>query len=286
MPVPLFFFLDLKVTLSCTMELIVRGAGMSKFMSIQEFSDRTGISKSAIRYYESINLLSSVTRDSSGYRVYSEEQVETVKFITSLRLADVPIKDIQAFLNEKNEHTRKEMVDLWVQNIRERMEVLSVGLRYLESDKDNERIYLMEKNPETILWFAAESNVGEFKESLNNKMEEFKSLGIPIKGCYLKYLSGREIIKAQIGFSVPETFCSVNFWNYVEMEEMPASVCLALPFTDPISSIQNGYQKLMKYASENKWVPTGPILESYRGEGFSNLDLIMPVTEMVIRRMR
>ncbi|WP_404469656.1 MerR family transcriptional regulator [Sutcliffiella horikoshii] len=259
---------------------------MSKYMSIQEFSDRTGVSKSAIRYYESVNLLRSVTRDSSGYRVYSEEQVEIVKLISSLRLADVPIKDIQAFLNEKKEHTRKKMVDLWVRSIRERMEVLSVGLRYLESDKDNERIYLLEKNPETILWFAAESNVGEFKEPFYNKMEEFKSLGIPTKGCYLKYLSGREKIKAQIGFSVPETFCSVDIWDHVEMEEMPASVCLALHFTDPISSIQNGYQKLMKYASENKWVPTGPILESYRGEGFSNLDLIMPVTEMVTRRVK
>lgn len=279
------FFLDLKVTLRCTIGLTVRGAGMSKYMSIQEFSDRTGVSKSAIRYYESVNLLRSVTRDSSGYRIYSEEQVETVKLISSLRLADVPISDIQAFLNEE-EQTRKEMVDLWVQSIRERVEVLSVGLRYLESDKDKERIYLIEKNPETILWFAAESNVGEFKEPFNNKMVELKSLSIPIKGCYLRYLSGRDIIKAQIGFSVPQTFCSVDLWDHVEIEEMPASVCLALPFTDPISSIQNGYQTLLKYASENKWVPTGTILEWYRGEGFSNLDLIMPVTEMITRRMK
>ncbi|WP_404349622.1 MerR family transcriptional regulator [Sutcliffiella horikoshii] len=260
---------------------------MSKFMSIQEFSDQTGISKSAIRYYESINLLSSVTRDpSSGYRVYSKGQVDTVKLITSLRLADVPIKEIQTYLNEKDGKLRNEMVNYWVQSIKERLNVLSVGLRYLESDKELEQIYLLEKSPETIIWFEAESKVGQFKEPMNEKIKELKSLGVPIKSCYLKYLSGRDVIKAHIGFSVPESIAITEVKGSIDIELMPAALCLALPFSGPFSSIQSGYQKLMEYASENRWIPTGTILEWYRGDGFGNLDLIMPVTEIVDRRNR
>ncbi|TYS67656.1 MerR family transcriptional regulator [Sutcliffiella horikoshii] len=235
------FFLDLQVTLSCTMELTVRGAGMSKFMSIQEFSDCTGISKSPIRYYESVNLLSYVTRDSSGYRVYSKGQVETINVITSLRLADVPIKDIQAHLNETDEQLRNEMVNFWVQSIKERLNVLSVGLQYLESDKELEQIYLVEKSPETIIWFAAQSKVGQFKEPMNEKIKELKSLGVPIKSCYLKYLSGRNVIKAHIGFIVSESIDAAEIKGCIDMEQMPAALCLALPFSGPFSSIQSGF---------------------------------------------
>jgi DNA-binding transcriptional MerR regulator len=100
---------------------------VSRFMSIQDFSERTGLSKSALRYYESKNLLRSVGRDASGYRVYSDEQVPIVKFISSLRLADVPIKDIQAYLTEKNENTRQEMMDQWIYMIKSRLNTRMVS---------------------------------------------------------------------------------------------------------------------------------------------------------------
>ena len=68
---------------------------MNQLMNIQDFSERTGISKSALRYYEAKNLLIPSERSANGYRVYSEDQIATVKLISSLRLADIPIKDIQ-----------------------------------------------------------------------------------------------------------------------------------------------------------------------------------------------
>lgn len=61
-------------------------------MNIQDFSDRTGISKSALRYYEQKNLLFPRDRSANGYRVYSEDQIATVKLISSLRLVDIPIR--------------------------------------------------------------------------------------------------------------------------------------------------------------------------------------------------
>lgn len=100
-------------------------------MTIQDFSERTGISKSALRYYESKNLLHPAGRNSSGYRVYSETQVATIKLVSSLRLADVSIKDIQAYLEEEDENIRKKMMDNWIKMIKKRLNVLNVSLRYL-----------------------------------------------------------------------------------------------------------------------------------------------------------
>ena len=271
--------LDLKAALRCNIEF--KGdEGLSKFMSIQAFSERTGISKSALRYYESKDLLHSVGRNSSGYRVYSDTQIATIKLITSLRLADVPIKDIQAYLKEDNDKTRQEMMNKWIQIIRGKLDILHVSLRYLESDYTNEQIYLIEKCAETIVWFSAESEVGQFKEHVSKNGNELKKLNIPFKNIYLKYVSGKDLIKAQIGFGVPADTQTNELPEMALIEQMDSCICIAMSFNDPITNIQDGYRKLINYASENKWVPTGSILEWYRGEDFSDLDLFMPVTQL------
>ena len=76
---------------------------MTELMNIQKFSERTGISKSALRYYEQKRLLCPRERSANGYRVYSDDQVATVKLISSLRLANIPIKDIKVYLLENDE---------------------------------------------------------------------------------------------------------------------------------------------------------------------------------------
>jgi len=247
-------------------------------MTIKDFAERTGISKSALRYYESQNLLRSVSRDTSGYRVYSEDQVEVAKLISSLRLADVPIKNIQAYLEESDDITRQKMMDNWIQMIKGRLDILNVSLRYLESDHKSENIYLLEKSAENIIWFLAESEVGEFREIVIKKSKELEKFNTPIKSCYFKYLSGKDLIKAQIGFGIPDIQLN-KLTEFEWIEHMPSCICIAMSFNDPITKIQDGYRKLINYANENNWVPTGAILEWYRGDDFTNIDLLLPVTQ-------
>jgi DNA-binding transcriptional MerR regulator len=271
--------LDLKVTLTCNMEPR-RCKDLSKFMTIQDFSERTGLSKSALRYYEAKNLLQSVGRNASGYRVYSTDQVAIIKLVSSLRLADVPIKDIQVYLKEADENKRQKMMDDWIRMIKQRLNILDISLQYLESDHTKEQIYLIDKLEETIIWFSAESEIGNFSDHLIKRGNELEKLNIPIKGCYLKYLSGRDLIKAQIGFAVP---ADIEIDEIVEMdglEHLPSCICIALSYKDSVTEIQNGYRQLINYANKHKWIPAGPILEWYRGDDFSELDLIMPVTQM------
>lgn len=252
-------------------------------MTIQDFSERTGISKSALRYYESKNLLQSIERKENGYRVYAEDQIANVKLISSLRLADIPIKEIQAYLKEDDETIRQQMMGNWIQNIKRKRDFLDVSLLYLESNYISEQIYLIEKMAENIIWFSAESKPSEFREHFIKRAKELGELNIPIKSCYLKYLSGKDLIQAQIGFGVPFDIKTNSLSEIELIEHMPSFICIAMSFNEPITKIQSGYRKLINYAIEHQWVPTDSILEWYRGDDFTELDLLMPVTQVVGR---
>ncbi|BDG35887.1 MerR family transcriptional regulator [Geobacillus sp. 44B] len=251
---------------------------MSEFMTIQTFSKRTGISKSALRYYESENLLHPI-RSKNGYRLYSEDQITTAKLISSLRLAGIPIKDIQMYLKE-NETVRQQMIKNWIKTLKQKHHLLSVSLRYLESYQKNDQVYLLEKNAEKIVWFVAESNPGKFGNHFRQRKRELERLNISINNGYLRYLSGKESIKAQIGFGVSDDVEIEGLSDIDSIEIMSPCLCIALPYTSPMTEIQKGYAQLMNYAIEHGLIPAGPIIEWYRGEHFEDLDLLMPVARI------
>lgn len=66
-------------------------------MQIHEVMNKTGLSKKAINYYESKHLLE-VEKGESGYREYSQEQVELLMKIKLLRKLDFSITEIEQIL--------------------------------------------------------------------------------------------------------------------------------------------------------------------------------------------
>jgi len=54
-------------------------------MNIGQASRASGISTKMIRYYESIGLISSAHRTDSGYRVYEDNDIHTLRFIARAR---------------------------------------------------------------------------------------------------------------------------------------------------------------------------------------------------------
>jgi DNA-binding transcriptional MerR regulator len=67
-----------------------------KVYRIDEVAVKTGLTKRALRYYENLDLITPL-RTESGYRVYSEEDVEKIKRI-------IEIKDVLGFrLNDIKE---------------------------------------------------------------------------------------------------------------------------------------------------------------------------------------
>ena len=253
---------------------------MTELMNIQQFSERTGISKSALRFYEQKQLLLPQERSANGYRVYAKHQIATVKLISSLRLADLSIKEIKAYLKESDEAIKQRMLDNWIYNIKKKRDLLNVSLRYLESESFTKEIYLIEKSAEQIIWFNAEAKVGEFRQHFFEKASELKHQKINSENFYLKYISGDQIIKVQIGFGIEADHDLSGLSDIAIIEQIPKCICIAMPFEDSITTIQSGHHKLFSYAIEHQWTPLSSILEWYHGENFTQLDLLLPVTQM------
>ncbi|MCH8502416.1 MAG: MerR family transcriptional regulator [Aliidiomarina sp.] len=67
-------------------------------MKISELSYASQIAPKTIRYYESIGLLSSPSRDPNGYRNYSTEAVETLIFIRRCKELNMSLSDIKCLV--------------------------------------------------------------------------------------------------------------------------------------------------------------------------------------------
>jgi MerR family copper efflux transcriptional regulator len=73
-------------------------------MTIGEAAKASGVSAKMIRYYESIGLIPQVERTESGYRLYTEADVNTLRFIHRAREFGFPIERIRLLVSLWQEH--------------------------------------------------------------------------------------------------------------------------------------------------------------------------------------
>ena len=70
-------------------------------MTIKDVEERTGLSRSNIRFYEKEKLIEPSRNESNGYRDYSENDVQNIKKIAYLRTLGISIEDIRNIISEK-----------------------------------------------------------------------------------------------------------------------------------------------------------------------------------------
>ncbi|GFZ33243.1 transcriptional regulator [Clostridium zeae] len=112
-------------------------------MTIGEFSELTGISCSALRYYEDKGLIQ-VERDFGNRRIYSDKDVEWVKFLKRLKDTGMSLKEMKHYSDLRYEGDS---------TISERLEILQ-----------NHEIYVDEQRK---LW-------EEYSENLKSKIQWYK----------------------------------------------------------------------------------------------------------------
>lgn len=67
-------------------------------MNIKQAAEQSGVSARNIRYYEQEGLLTPARDPDNDYRIYTENEVRTLKLIRMLRMLDMPVDDIRAVL--------------------------------------------------------------------------------------------------------------------------------------------------------------------------------------------
>ena len=110
--------------------------GPDETLSIAEVAERTGITAHTLRYYERIGLID-VGRDAAGHRLYTAENFGRVVFLTRLRMAGMPIRELQRYvaLAEAGDHTvpqRLEMLRAHRDAVRTQISELQFALDTIE----------------------------------------------------------------------------------------------------------------------------------------------------------
>lgn len=125
-------------------------------MKISEFSSRTGIPASALRFYHRKGLLTPAQRLPNGYRAYASAQAEEAKLINSLREVGVSIAEIQEFLGQ-DELSRRRLLSQWRKQVADRLVAIRIADQYLSGLCPEEpQIHLHRwEEPSVLLWFPA-----------------------------------------------------------------------------------------------------------------------------------
>ena len=89
-------------------------------MNIGELAKQSGVNAKLIRHYESIGIIPKATRTAAGYRVYSETDVQFLRFVKRARSLGFSMKEI------------KKLVGLWRNKARASKDVKAMALTHIQ----------------------------------------------------------------------------------------------------------------------------------------------------------
>mgnify|MGYP003365658793 CR=1 FL=1 len=117
---------------------------MKSVYNIGDLVKELRINKETIRYYEKIGLLSEPKKDKNGYRIYSKDDIEKIRFILIVKNFGFSLKEIGMLLPkiydeilEENMENIKAIVEYKISEIDNKINELEETKRLLQKVNDN-----------------------------------------------------------------------------------------------------------------------------------------------------
>lgn len=247
--------------------------------AIGEFSKLTWISVKALRHYDEIGLLPPAFVDpESGYRYYSEEQIQTAALIRKLRRFQFPLKTIHEIL-ESDPARVVPILDCQIDLLERNQETLIYTIRELKDFKhqyqenpmskpeENSTFeYTIENSPELgIIAVRETTGVDQIGGMYSHLFEEAARHGIQPNG-----ISGIRYFDEEFDrdHSDMEVFIGVDRPNYI----IPSAKCLKTVHQGPYSTLEDTYASMMQEIHRNDYQITGAPFEIYRVNQFNSPD--------------
>ena len=179
--------------------------------SIQSLSKMAGVSTRTLRYYDEIGILKPARIASSGYRVYSEKEVDLLQQILFYKELGIELKVIKQILSSpsfdilKALYSHKEgllkkraQIDLLIENVQKTIDSKERGKKMANKDKFNGfKKELIDKNEnkygKEIREKYGDKTVDDSNKKLMNmdeeKFDEFKKLSRQLQVTNIKYFA-------------------------------------------------------------------------------------------------
>jgi MerR family copper efflux transcriptional regulator len=110
-------------------------------MNIGQAATATGISAKMIRYYESIALIPAGKRTDSGYRIYGDNDLHTLRFVKRARLLGFSLEQI------------RDLLSLWQNKARASADVKTIAMGHVA--ELNQRIAELTEMRDTLQTMAS-----------------------------------------------------------------------------------------------------------------------------------
>lgn len=111
--------------------------------TIGELVKELKINKETVRYYEKIGLISEIKKDSNGYRVYTKDDLNKIRFILIVKHFDFSLKEISILLSKVydevacgNNEGVKKIVEDKISEINDNIKELEKTKKVLEKIND------------------------------------------------------------------------------------------------------------------------------------------------------
>lgn len=101
--------------------------------SIGAFARLTGFSVKTLRYYDEENVLKpAVVDEASGYRYYTEGQVEQARSLWTLRFLHLPVETLREYMADPTEEHRLAILDRHIGQLEHEVAALNNRIRTMQ----------------------------------------------------------------------------------------------------------------------------------------------------------